>query len=172
MKLFDDHGRLQTHPCAVCGRPTIFRRCDFCFEKEVTRAVPPLDAPSTTPQPPTTPPLKHARTLDDLTWLADIGQLGGPRDGDEFAATLAAVRSAPEVTPPTRFWSGMCLWCAREIRETRPEDETHRPPLHLIRPCYRHRKALLGLTRWLRNESLYEQFTRQFGFGHGKGGAA
>lgn len=162
------------HPCERCGQPTIFRRCDRCLYGEVTRGAALASTQPAATQP-TTPALKHARTLDDVSWQADIGAIGGALDGDEFARTLDAVRRALEVKPPTRFWSGMCLWCAREIREQSGEAETHLPPLHRIRSCYRHRKAQIGLVRWLRGEHLYRQFTEQYGFGHGpsgKGGAA
>jgi len=119
---------LGPHPCPMCGKLTIFRLCDPCVGVE----------------------LRLSQTSDKV----DRGALGGPADGDEFARTLEAVRAAPEVTPAVRYWSGMCLWCSKEIREQSGEDVTHRPPLHLIRTCYRHRKALLGLSAWLRHEKF------------------
>lgn len=163
------HWLPQPHPCPRCGRRTIYRLCDICFANDVADA-------ATGPLPPLTQAMLRAEDVrqrrreelaheqgdraETLSWLADIGEVGGPLDGDEFADVLRAVRMAREVAPPVRYWSGMCHWCAREIREQSGDEVTHRPPLHLIQTCPRHRRALLGLMAWLRSEKF------------GKGGAA
>lgn len=139
------------HPCLTCGRPTIFRHCDACYGDEVSRA-------TTAPLPPLAQMLLRTRAMR-LNHEANASEIGGPNDGDEFARTLAAWRREPERVPAARYWSGCCLWCAREIREQSGADQTHRPPLARIQTCYRHRKALLAFAHWLRNET------------HGKGEA-
>jgi hypothetical protein len=138
---------LQPHPCPRCGKPTIFRHCDACFARELSQAF-------TGPLPPLAQAIVRAQ---ELKLAREAGSVGGAGDGDEFARTLEQVRAAPEVTPAVRWWSGMCLWCAREIREQSGDEVTHMPPLARIRTCYRHRKALLALSAWLRHEKFGEQ---------------
>lgn len=146
---------MRPHPCPNCGTMTIFRQCDPCFQQAVREAAQPQASSTLTDQ-------QQAEKLEELDWLVSIGEVGGKHDGDEFKRTLELWNAAPTVKPPTRFWSGMCLWCAREICEA--TGETHTPPLHRIRTCYRHRKALLALLAWQRNE--------KFGPSNGMGGAA
>lgn len=130
----------EVHPCPRCGRQTIFRLCDLCFAIDVSDA-------ATGPLPPLAQAILRAQEFQQPS-------IGGPLDGDEFAGVLRAVRMAREVKPQYRFWSGMCLWCAREIREQSGEEVTHRPPLHLIQTCPRHRRGLLALMAWLREQKF------------------
>lgn len=152
----NDGGMLRPHPCPTCGRLTLFRRCDVCVAGEVENA-------TTQPLPPIAQAMLRAQAMR-LNHEIEEQRVGGPQDGDEFARTVAAWRQEPERIPAVRYWSGVCMWCAREIREQSGADDTHRPPLARIQTCYRHRKALLAFARWLRHET--------FGDPGQKGGAA
>ena len=159
MRMFDLFGKRagrmpEPHPCERCGQPTIFLVCDPCFRQEVAEAKAAALQPtqSTQPTQPTQPTADQR--LDDLGWLVDIKEIGGPLDGDEFQRTLEAVRAGRSSLPPTRMWWGLCPWCARELRERSGDDETHRPQWAQIRTCPRHRKALLALSAWLRQEKF------------------
>lgn len=138
--------RMPEHPCAACGAPTIFYRCDACFYGSrgplpstqrralgIDRQSAPgrLPAPGPTPAPgrgpgqPSPEFLAAARaayvewSCGELRRQVARGRLGGADDGDEFAATLRAWSAEPTSIPPLARggWWGMCLWCARELTE-------------------------------------------------------
>ncbi len=180
-RFFDEFGRPLPHPCAQCGRPTIFYRCDPCFygrmaqmAQQVNASLQQLMAPATTDDvtdemfdmslfdttryglrmPPAQLPTaslaedpaaritRTPRTQDDVEWMVALGEIGGARDGDEFRRTLEALDAAPVSLPERRDWSGLCPWCARELREASDAEQTYTPPLAQIAFCPRHLAAL------------------------------
>lgn len=178
--------RLPEHPCAVCGAPTIFLRCDVCFygaRGPLPSARPSARSPRQTLRSwreasgqPSREFLAAARVAyadwkrGELRRQVERGRLGGADDGDEFAATLRALAAAPTGMPPQRTggWWGMCLWCARELAERSggQDDDgqaTSYWPLALarIRPCARHSAALVRWTRWQRRGERMEQEARE-----------
>lgn len=163
---YDGHGMPMPHPCARCGQPTIYLRCDACHTADLLNQQRPFDEqddfspalPTGTSYPPLPqmtwqagielfnaclrPAATPQRSLEDMAWLFDTRQVGGALDGDEFRNAVEAVRLAPEQTPRLTCWSGTCPWCAREMREAGSD---HQPELSRIQICYRHRMAFRRL---------------------------
>lgn len=148
--------------CDTCGgwtrQPQNCLNCQAKLRSKFDQNIPGIGKEST---PGTAPPRNFsfgASFGDSVVFARSAsagGPIGGPLDGaDELDLFVAWARALPERTPQVKWWSGMCLWCAREIREQSGDEHTHMPVLSTIQTCYRHRKALLGLSRWLRNEAF------------------